>query len=203
MLRSILRATPLAARLPVVAPVFVAPARTVYSELVQKHFDNPLNVGKLDRKDPHVGGATVGAPECGDVARMQLKVNPDTGVIEDVKMQVFGCGSAIASTSYVSELLKGRTISQALEISNKQIAAELSLPPVKLHCSLLAEEAIHAAVANYLQKQPQMKSMVTRRMWTCPRSKRLRVIDPLEEAECDRARDFQPTNVPSDVPECA
>lgn len=136
--------------------------RTVYSALVQEHFDKPRNIGSMKASDPTVGSATVGAPECGDMARIQIKVNEETGIIEDTKIKVYGCGSAIASTSFVSEKLKGKTISEALEITNKDIAAELSLPPVKLHCSLLAEEAIKASVANYLQKNPQLKSKVKR-----------------------------------------
>lgn len=140
------------------APALVAAVRSVYSDIVQDHFDRPRNVGKFKKSDPNVGGATVGAPECGDMARVQIKVNDETGMIEDTRIQVYGCGSAIASTSYVSEKLKGKTLSEALEITNKDIAAELSLPPVKLHCSLLAEEAVHAAVADYLQKKPQLKS---------------------------------------------
>lgn len=142
--------------------LMTAAKRTVYSDLVQDHFDKPRNIGKFKKNDPNVGTATVGAPECGDMARVQIKVNEETGLIEDTRIQVYGCGSAIASTSYVSEKLKGKTISEALEITNKDIAAELSLPPVKLHCSLLAEEAVKASVADYLQKKPQLKSKVKR-----------------------------------------
>lgn len=144
------------------APTLFAQARTVYSDIVQDHFDKPRNVGKFKKNDPDVGSATVGAPECGDMARVQIKVDEATGVIQDTRIQVYGCGSAIASTSYVSEKLKGKTLSEAMEITNKDIAAELSLPPVKLHCSLLAEEAVRASVADYLQKKPQLKSKKTR-----------------------------------------
>jgi nitrogen fixation NifU-like protein len=136
--------------------------RTVYSDKVVDHFNKPRNIGNFDRKDPNVGQATVGAPECGDMAKMQLKINDDTGVIEDTRIKVFGCGSAIASMSYVSELLKGKTLDEALAVTNREIASELSLPPVKLHCSLLAEETIKAAVTNYLQKKPALKSKVRR-----------------------------------------
>src|SRR3989338_5624254 len=106
----------------VVTPSAFTAARTVYSDIVQDHFDNPRNIGKMKKNDPNVGSATVGAPECGDMARIQIKVNEETGIIEDTKIQVYGCGSAIASTSYVSEKLKGKTISEALEITNKDIA---------------------------------------------------------------------------------
>jgi len=136
--------------------------RTVYSDTVIEHFNKPRNIGKFDKKDPNVGQATVGAPECGDMAYMQLKINDATGVIEDTRIKVFGCGSAIASMSYVSEILKGKTLDEALAVTNRDIAAELSLPPVKLHCSLLAEETIKAAVANYLKKKPELKSKVKR-----------------------------------------
>ena len=139
-------------------PTLTAPMRTVYSALVQQHFDKPLNVGKFAKTDANVGSATVGAPECGDMARVQVKVNEETGVIEDTRIQVYGCGSAIASTSYVSEKLKGMTIGEAMKITNKDIAAELSLPPVKLHCSLLAEEAVRASIADYMQKKATIKT---------------------------------------------
>lgn len=137
-------------------------ARSVYSEKVLDHYRNPRNVGKLDEAREDVGTATVGALECGDLMKMSLKINPSTQVIEDVKFKTFGCGSAIASSSYASEVIRGKTIAQAMELTNKDIAAELSLPPVKLHCSMLAEETIRAAISNYLQKQPQIKVRVKR-----------------------------------------
>ena len=120
-----------------------------YSEKVLDHYNNPRNVGALDKRDPNVGTGMVGAPECGDVLRLQLKVNPETGVIEDAKFKTFGCGSAIASSSLATEWVKGRTVDQALEIKNVAIVNELSLPPVKIHCSVLAEDAIRAAIDDY------------------------------------------------------
>ena len=124
-----------------------------YSDKVVDHFNNPRNVGSLPKQDPAVGTGLVGAPECGDVMKLQVKVNPDTDVIEDAKFKTFGCGSAIASSSLATEWLKGRTIDQALEIKNTDIVAELSLPPVKIHCSVLAEDAIKAAIADYRQRK--------------------------------------------------
>ncbi len=124
-----------------------------YSEKVLDHYNNPRNVGALDKRDPNVGTGMVGAPECGDVLRLQLKVNPETGVIEDAKFKTFGCGSAIASSSLATEWVKGRTVDQALEIKNVAIVNELSLPPVKIHCSVLAEDAIRAAIDDYRKKQ--------------------------------------------------
>jgi nitrogen fixation NifU-like protein len=124
-----------------------------YSEKVLDHYNNPRNVGALDKGDPNVGTGMVGAPECGDVLRLQLKVNPETGVIEDAKFKTFGCGSAIASSSLATEWIKGRTVDQALEIKNVAIVNELSLPPVKIHCSVLAEDAIRAAIDDYRKKQ--------------------------------------------------
>ena len=124
-----------------------------YSEKVLDHYNNPRNVGALDKADPNVGTGMVGAPECGDVLRLQLKVNPETGVIEDAKFKTFGCGSAIASSSLATEWVKGRTVDQALEIKNVAIVNELSLPPVKIHCSVLAEDAIRAAIEDYRKKQ--------------------------------------------------
>lgn len=125
----------------------------VYSDKVLDHYSNPRNVGALDKGDPSVGTGMVGAPECGDVMKLQLKVNPDTGVIEDAKFKTFGCGSAIASSSLATEWVKGRTLDQALEIKNTEIVNELSLPPVKIHCSVLAEDAIKAAIEDYKKKQ--------------------------------------------------
>jgi nitrogen fixation NifU-like protein len=124
-----------------------------YSEKVLDHYNHPRNVGALDKRDPNVGTGMVGAPECGDVLRLQLKVNPETGVIEDAKFKTFGCGSAIASSSLATEWVKGRTVDQALEIKNVAIVNELSLPPVKIHCSVLAEDAIRAAIDDYRKKQ--------------------------------------------------
>lgn len=122
-----------------------------YSDKVIDHYENPRNVGSLDKNDKEVGTGMVGAPACGDVMRLQIKVGKD-GVIEDAKFKTYGCGSAIASSSLVTEWVKGKTIDQALEIKNTQIAEELALPPVKVHCSILAEDAIKAAVADYKNK---------------------------------------------------
>ena len=125
----------------------------MYSSKVIDHYENPRNVGSLPKDDPHVGTGLVGAPECGDVMKLQVKVNPDTGIIDDAKFKTFGCGSAIASSSLTTEWLKGKTIDQALAIKNTDIVNELSLPPVKIHCSVLAEDAIRAAIADYRKKQ--------------------------------------------------
>jgi len=124
-----------------------------YSDKVLDHYNSPRNVGSMDKKDPHVGTGLVGAPECGDVMKLQIKVNPETGVIEDAKFKTFGCGSAIASSSLATEMLKGRTVDEAGQIKNTQIVSELSLPPVKIHCSVLAEDAIKAAIDDYRSKQ--------------------------------------------------
>ncbi len=123
-----------------------------YSDKVLDHYNNPRNVGSLDRSDPNVGTGMVGAPECGDVMKLQLKVNPESGLIEDARFKTFGCGSAIASSSLATEWLKGKTIEQALTIKNTDIVNELSLPPVKIHCSVLAEDAIRAAISDYKNK---------------------------------------------------
>jgi nitrogen fixation NifU-like protein len=123
-----------------------------YSDKVLDHYNNPRNVGTLDKNDPHVGTGMVGAPECGDVMRLQIKVNADTQVIEDAKFKTFGCGSAIASSSLATEWIKGKTVDEALGIKNTDIVNELSLPPVKIHCSVLAEDAIHAAIKDYKAK---------------------------------------------------
>lgn len=122
-----------------------------YSEKVLDHYENPRNVGSLDKNDPAVGTGMVGAPACGDVMKLQIKVG-DNGVIEDAKFKTYGCGSAIASSSLVTELLKGKTIDEAREIKNSAIAEELALPPVKIHCSVLAEDAIKSAIADYQKK---------------------------------------------------
>ena len=126
-----------------------------YSDKVLDHYTNPRNVGSLDKSSPNVGTGLVGAPECGDVMKLQIKVNPETGVIEAAKFKTFGCGSAIASSSLVTEWVKGMTIEQAGELKNSQIAEELNLPPVKIHCSVLAEDAIKAAIADYKAKRSQ------------------------------------------------
>ena len=122
-----------------------------YSEKVNDHFDNPRNMGSMDKADPQVGTGLVGAPACGDVMKLQIKVNDD-GVIKDAKFKTFGCGSAIASSSLVTEWIKNKTLEEAEEIKNCEIAEELSLPPVKIHCSVLAEDAIKAAIEDYKKK---------------------------------------------------
>lgn len=124
-----------------------------YSNKVLDHYNNPRNVGSLDKSSPDVGTGMVGAPECGDVMKLQVKVDPESGVIEDAKFKTFGCGSAIASSSLATEWLKGKTVDQALQIKNTDIVNELSLPPVKIHCSVLAEDAIKAAISDYKTKQ--------------------------------------------------
>jgi nitrogen fixation NifU-like protein len=124
-----------------------------YSNKVLDHYNNPRNVGSFDRADPHVGTGIVGAPECGDVMKVQIKVDPATGKIEDARFKTFGCGSAIASSSLATEWLKGKTIDEARKIRNTAIVEELSLPPVKVHCSVLAEDAIKAAISDYQKKQ--------------------------------------------------
>ncbi len=126
-----------------------------YSEKVLDHYENPRNVGTLNKDDSSVGTGMVGAPACGDVMKLQIKVGKD-GVIEDAKFKTYGCGSAIASSSLVTEWVKGKTVDQALAIKNTQIAEELALPPVKIHCSILAEDAIKAAVADYKAKSGAM-----------------------------------------------
>ena len=120
-----------------------------YSEKVIEHYENPRNVGSLDKGDDTVGTGMVGAPACGDVMKLQIKVNPQTGIIEDARFKTYGCGSAIASSSLVTEWVKGKTLDEAVTIKNTHIAAELALPPVKIHCSILAEDAIKAAVDDY------------------------------------------------------
>jgi nitrogen fixation NifU-like protein len=123
-----------------------------YSAKVIEHYENPRNVGTLDKSDPSVGTGLVGAPACGDVMRLQIKVN-DQGVIEDARFKTFGCGSAIASSSLATEWIKGKTVEEAETIKNSQIVEELSLPPVKIHCSVLAEDAIKSAISDYRRKQ--------------------------------------------------
>jgi nitrogen fixation protein NifU and related proteins len=123
-----------------------------YSAEVLDHYENPRNVGSFDKNDPTVGTGLVGAPACGDVLKLQLKVDPETNTIIDAKFKTYGCGSAIASSSLVTEWVKGRTLDQALEIKNTEIANELALPPVKIHCSILAEDSIKAAIEDYRKK---------------------------------------------------
>jgi nitrogen fixation NifU-like protein len=123
-----------------------------YSDKVIDHYENPRNVGSFDKSDTSVGTGMVGAPACGDVMKLQIKVNPATGLIEDAKFKTYGCGSAIASSSLVTEWIKGKSLDEALTIKNTQIAEELALPPVKIHCSILAEDAIKAAVSDYKAK---------------------------------------------------
>ena len=123
-----------------------------YSEKVIDHYENPRNVGSFEKGDVSVGTGMVGAPACGDVMKLQIKVNPTTGVIEDARFKTYGCGSAIASSSLVTEWVKGKTLDQAAALKNSEIAEELALPPVKIHCSILAEDAIKAAVEDYKKK---------------------------------------------------
>lgn len=128
-----------------------------YSDKVLDHYNHPRNVGSLDKSSSSVGTGMVGAPECGDVMKLQIKVNPETNVIEDAKFKTFGCGSAIASSSLATEWVKGKTIDEALTIKNTEIVKELALPPVKIHCSVLAEDAIRAAIGDWKKKQDSSK----------------------------------------------
>ena len=146
-----------------------------YSNKVIDHYENPRNVGSLPKDDPNVGTGLVGAPECGDVMKLQIKVNPTTGVIDDAKFKTFGCGSAIASSSLATEWLKGKTVDEALAIKNTDIVDELSLPPVKIHCSVLAEDAIKAAIADYKKKQATKARLPRRRR--SRRRRRMRQAD--------------------------
>ena len=123
-----------------------------YSEKVIDHYNNPRNVGSLNKNSSEVGTGLVGAPECGDVMKLQIRVNPQTSVIEEAKFKTFGCGSAIASSSLATEWVKGKTVEEALQIKNTEIVKELSLPPVKIHCSVLAEDAIRAAIGDWKKK---------------------------------------------------
>jgi nitrogen fixation NifU-like protein len=125
-----------------------------YSDKVVDHYENPRNVGSFAKSEDSIGTGMVGAPACGDVMKLQIKVNPETGVIEDAKFKTYGCGSAIASSSLVTEWVKGKSLDEALKIKNTHIATELALPPVKIHCSILAEDAIKAAVSDYKSKHP-------------------------------------------------
>ena len=131
-----------------------------YSEKVVDHYSNPRNVGSMDKSDPNVGTGMVGAPECGDVMKLQIKVDPISGIIEDAKFKTFGCGSAIASSSLATEWLKGKTVDQAMQIKNTEIVTELALPPVKVHCSVLAEDAIKAAINDYKKKAVATPALV-------------------------------------------
>ena len=129
-----------------------------YSDKVIEHYERPRNVGTLNKEDPNVGTGLVGAPACGDVMRLQIRVNPETGVVEDAKFKTFGCGSAIASSSLVTEWVKGKTLDEAMTIKNSQIVEELNLPPVKIHCSVLAEDAIKSAIADFRKKQGETRA---------------------------------------------
>jgi nitrogen fixation NifU-like protein len=131
-----------------------------YSEKVLEHYESPRNVGSFDKNDPSVGTGLVGAPACGDVMKLQLKIS-DAGIIEDAKFKTFGCGSAIASSSLATEWVKGMTVDQAMALKNTQIVEELNLPPVKIHCSVLAEDAIKAAIADYKAKRASMTAAAT------------------------------------------
>ncbi|KAL2015793.1 hypothetical protein VTK56DRAFT_4820 [Thermocarpiscus australiensis] len=139
------------------APLAAQPPRRHYHEKVLDHYSRPRNVGTLDKTDKSVGEGLVGAPACGDVMRLHIKVDPETNVISDVRFKTFGCGSAIASSSYLTELVRGMTLEEASKVKNTQIAKELCLPPVKLHCSMLAEDAIKSAINNYYKKNPNAK----------------------------------------------
>ena len=130
----------------------VAQSKMAYSEKVIDHYENPQNVGSLDKSDPAVGTGLVGAPACGDVMKLQLKINDD-GIIEDAKFKTFGCGSAIAASSLITTMVKGTHVKEAEIITNSEIAKELSLPPVKIHCSVLAEDAVKAAIGNWQEKK--------------------------------------------------
>ena len=124
-----------------------------YSDKLIEHYEHPRNVGTLDKEDPNVGSGLVGAPACGDVMRLQIRVNPETNITEDARFKTFGCGSAIASSSLATEWVKGKTVEEAAELKNTDIVQELNLPPVKIHCSVLAEDAIKSAIADYRRKQ--------------------------------------------------
>jgi nitrogen fixation protein NifU and related proteins len=132
-----------------------------YSDKVIDHYEKPRNVGTLDKDDSNVGTGLVGAPACGDVMRLQLRINPETEVVEDAKFKTFGCGSAIASSSLVTEWVKGKTLDEAMQLKNTQIVEELNLPPVKIHCSVLAEDAIKSAITDFRQKQAERRATQT------------------------------------------
>lgn len=140
------------------APAVSVGAVRSYHERVLDHYSKPRNVGSMDKNANDVGTGLVGAPACGDVMKLQIRVDPNTNTISDVKFKTFGCGSAIASSSYLTELVRGMTLDQASKVKNTEIAKELCLPPVKLHCSMLAEDAIKSAISNYYTKNPHAKS---------------------------------------------
>jgi Fe-S cluster assembly scaffold IscU len=139
------------------APVASVNARRSYHEKVLDHYSKPRNVGSMNKKDMDVGTGLVGAPACGDVMKLQIRVDPETNKISDVKFKTFGCGSAIASSSYLTELVRGMSLDEAGKVKNTEIAKELCLPPVKLHCSMLAEDAIKSAISDYYTKNPNAK----------------------------------------------
>ncbi|KAK7509955.1 NifU-like N terminal domain-containing protein [Phyllosticta citriasiana] len=149
-------ASPLLLRTPATGAAVVA--RRSYHEKVLDHYNRPRNVGSMSKNDGDVGTGLVGAPACGDVMKLQIRVDPDSNTISDVKFKTFGCGSAIASSSYLTELVRGMTLEQAARIKNTEIAKELCLPPVKLHCSMLAEDAIKSAISNYYTKNPKARA---------------------------------------------
>ena len=154
-----------------------------YSDKVIDHFENPRNVGKLDKEDPNVGTGLVGAPACGDVMQLQLKIDEATGTIEEAKFKTFGCGSAIASSSLVTEWVKGRTVEQAMTIKNMDIAKELSLPPVKIHCSVLAEDAVKAAITDYKFKAAVRAGVLSQKELVEWKALSSRIVGELTEAE--------------------
>ena len=131
-----------------------------YSDKLIEHYEHPRNGGTLDKDDANVGSGLVGAPACGDVMRLQIRVNPETNIIEDARFKTFGCGSAIASSSLATEWVKGKTVEEAAQLKNTDIVEELNLPPVKIHCSVLAEDAIKSAIADYRKKQAAMRGDV-------------------------------------------
>jgi len=147
-------ASPLRTAAPVTSSI---PGRRQYHEKVLDHYNRPRNVGSMSKTDTDVGTGLVGAPACGDVMKLQIRVDPNDNTISDVKFKTFGCGSAIASSSYLTELVRGMTLEDAAKIRNTQIAKELCLPPVKLHCSMLAEDAIKSAISNYYTKNPNAR----------------------------------------------
>ncbi|KAL9625904.1 MAG: hypothetical protein Q9204_007747 [Flavoplaca sp. TL-2023a] len=156
ILTSLPRTTPLTTSIrPLRTPIITTATRRSYHEKVLDHYSSPRNVGSMSKTDTSVGTGLVGAPACGDVMKLQIKVNPETDTIEDVKFKTFGCGSAIASSSYLTELVRGMTLTDAGKVRNTEIARELCLPPVKLHCSMLAEDAIKSAISNYRTKNPK------------------------------------------------
>jgi nitrogen fixation NifU-like protein len=128
-----------------------------YDKKMIDHYENPRNVGSMDKNSKDVGTGVVGAPACGDVMKLQVEIDKETGIIKDAKFKTFGCGSAIASSSLATELIKGKTVEEALLVKNSEIVEELALPPIKIHCSVLAEEAIRAAIEDYMQKNPDAK----------------------------------------------